>query len=152
MLAAVQMKKTQALRALTCKWPAIMLRLMSNKKRMLRARCHGGLESRARFRQQRRDRLTFSSGFLVGNVRRRSRRRHRFVVAFNNQCRSNERMNILCVAAHPLAITQSFKIYVRQSEENFGSWVTQDRQQTRSQCGEARASRGAAREWTARRI
>ena len=61
-------------------------------------------------------------------------------------------MNILCVAAHPLAITQSFKIYVGQSEKNFGSWFTQDWQQIGSERGETRAAGGVAREWPAGRV
>src|SRR4051812_1424859 len=143
---------TQAKARPMCKWRAITLRPMSNRNRMLKGKFQNGRRSLARPPRRLRGHSTFSSDCLVvENVRRLSRRLHRFAAAFNNHMSIQRAMNHFLTVL-PLAIAQPLEIYVGQSKENFGSRRAPDREQIGSQCGETRATCGVAREWPSRRI
>src|SRR5256886_17443109 len=51
-----------------------------------------------------------------------------------------------------LLISQPLHFYDRQGKKNFGSFLTQDRQQTHTQRGKARVPGRPAREWPTRGI
>src|SRR5437588_4770961 len=138
-------------KALTRKWPVTTPHLMSNLKPMPRARFPNGRAWSAQLRRLRRDSQTFLSAFSESNGLQRSPRQLRPAVVFNKSMSIQRAMNS-SLALRQLAIAQPFEIYVRQSEENFRSYVTQDWQQAGSQRGETRAPRGAARERPSRRI